>query len=155
MRLLLALAALIGYDIWSSDITKTYLQASEPLGRDIYLKNPGPEFALKPEECLQLLRPLYGLCDAGDLWQSTLDHHHREDLGMTSSNLDAKFYYLLENKVLVGLSGTDVDDLFRAGNQQFRQHTTKTTDKFDMTNFFFHRLSNTQVSHSLVTARMM
>lgn len=52
---------------------------------------------------------------------------------MTPSKLDAAFYYLLENKILVGLSGTYVDDLLRAGNRQFRQNTTKTTNKFDMT----------------------
>lgn len=66
MRLLLALAALMDFDIWPSDTTKAYLQASESLGRDVYLRNPGIEFELKHEECLQLLRPLYGLCDAGD-----------------------------------------------------------------------------------------
>ncbi len=73
IRLLLALAAMHGFDIWTSDVRQAYLQSAEPLARDIFIEKPVPEFELAPEQCLQLLKPLYGLCESGDLWHKTLD----------------------------------------------------------------------------------
>ena len=37
VRLLLALAAIFGFDIWTADIRQSYLQASEPLERDVFI----------------------------------------------------------------------------------------------------------------------
>ena len=82
IRLLLGLAALHGFDVWTSDVRQAYIQSAEPLMRDIFIRNPVPEFALDPHQCLQLLKPLYGLCESGDLWHKALDDHHRKDLKM-------------------------------------------------------------------------
>lgn len=80
IRLLLALAAINGFDIWTSDFRQAYLQPAEPLSRDFCISNPVPEFEVEPSQCLKLLKPLYELCELGDLWHETLDRHHREDL---------------------------------------------------------------------------
>eukprot|EP00171_Calliarthron_tuberculosum_P004009 IDg4009t1 len=63
IRLLLALAALHGFDIWTSDVRQVYLQSAEPLSRDIFIKKTLPEFELEPHQCLQLMKPLYGLSE--------------------------------------------------------------------------------------------
>ena len=77
IRLLLALASIHGFDAWTADVRQAYLQSSEPLLRDVFIKDPVPEFELDPSHCLKLLRPLYRLCESGDLWHATLDNHHR------------------------------------------------------------------------------
>ena len=67
IRLLLAMAAMHCFDVWSTDVKLGYLQSSEPVARRFFVNNPAPEFELHPVECSELLRPLYGLSDAGDL----------------------------------------------------------------------------------------
>jgi hypothetical protein len=54
MKLLIGLAALFGYRIFSTDVTQTYLQRAEPLMRDIYIK-PSAEFELDAKQVLKLL----------------------------------------------------------------------------------------------------
>lgn len=51
---------------------------------------------------------------------------------MTPCKLDPILYYLLENKVLTGLSGAYVDDIIRARNEGFRRHTSRTMERFKM-----------------------
>ena len=81
-RLLLAMASMFGFHVWTADVRQAYLQSAEPLMREIFIKDPVPKFELDGPQCLQLLRPLYGLCESGDLWHTTLDAHHRNELGM-------------------------------------------------------------------------
>ena len=67
IRLLLALAIVHGFDIWTSDVRQAYLQSADPLSRPVFISKPVPKFELEPSQCLQLLKPLYGLCESGDL----------------------------------------------------------------------------------------
>lgn len=81
--MLLILSQAFGFDVWTSDVTQAYLKSSKPLSRDSFIKNPIEEFELDASQCLKLIKPLYGLCESGDLWHKTIDHHYRVDLGMT------------------------------------------------------------------------
>ena len=92
IRLLLALAAIHGLDIWSSDVRHAYVQSSKPLYRALFITNPVPEFELKLEHCIKLLKPLYGLCDSRDPFHKTVDEHHRHNMGMTSFRSDPALY---------------------------------------------------------------
>ena len=85
--------------------------------RDIFVRDPVPEFELDPSQCLQLLKPLYGLCESGDLWHRTLDEHHKRILGMTPKKFDPALYTWIKEGFVRGLSGTYVDDLLRAGTK--------------------------------------
>jgi hypothetical protein len=38
IRLLLSLAAILGFKVWSNDVSQAYLQASIPLLRDVYIR---------------------------------------------------------------------------------------------------------------------
>eukprot|EP00737_Agarophyton_chilense_P000247 gb/GEZJ01000282.1/.p1 GENE.gb/GEZJ01000282.1/~~gb/GEZJ01000282.1/.p1 ORF type:complete len:768 (+),score=79.54 gb/GEZJ01000282.1/:1785-4088(+) len=132
VRLLLALAAIHGFNVWTPDIRQAYLQSAEPLVRQIFIKDTVPEFELNPGQCLQLLKPLYGLCESGDLWYKTMDDHHRKELGMQRFRFDPALYMLMCNGILRGLSGGYVDDLIRVGDISFKELAKKTHERFDM-----------------------
>ncbi len=72
-RLLLAFFGILGFDVWTATVTQAYLQSAEPLMRDGFLKTPALEFEIDPEQCLKLVRPLYGLCKSGDFRHEALD----------------------------------------------------------------------------------
>ena len=131
-RLLLALAAIFEFDIWTSDVRQAYLQSAEPLARDIFIRKLLAEFELDPSQCLKLLKPLCGLCESEDLWHKTLAKRHREDLSMSPLRSDPVFYTLITNGVLKRLSGGYVDDLIRAGDTDFKEVFKKTNARFEM-----------------------
>lgn len=132
IRLLLALAKMLDFDIWTADARQAFLQAFLPIGREVYIKNPVKEFNLNSNQCLKLLRPLYGLADSGDLWYARIDEHHRKELKMKASKLDPALYYIKKNNILFGFSGGYVDDFMRAGNQEFKKLSNMTNEIFDM-----------------------
>ena len=102
IRLLLALAAIHGFNVWTSDVRQAYLQSAEPLERELYISKPAPEFELNPSQCLQLLKPLYGLCESGDMWHDTLEKHHIMNLGMCPLRFDPALYVLMTKGLLKG-----------------------------------------------------
>lgn len=58
-------AAISGFQLYSTDITQAYLYGPEKLLRGVYL-NPPKENNLKPNQLIQLLKPLYRLAESGD-----------------------------------------------------------------------------------------
>ena len=74
-QLIAGLAATLSFKLWSTDIKQAYLQATEPQQRRVFINNPAPKFELERKECFELLRLLYGLADAGDLWHRSLENH--------------------------------------------------------------------------------
>ena len=44
VRLMIALAAILGFRVWSTDVKLAYLKSTEQLKRPIFIKNPAPEF---------------------------------------------------------------------------------------------------------------
>ena len=54
--------------------------------RDVYIKPP-KEFNLPKNIFLKLLKPLYGMTDAGTYWWITMLVYHLEDLDMTLNHL--------------------------------------------------------------------
>ena len=132
IRLLLALACIFGFPIWTSDVSQAYLQSAIPLSRDLFLSSTVPELELDATQCLQIIQPLYGLSESGDLWYHTLQQHHLKDLGMKQLCSDSSFFYLLKDHILQGMSGTYVDDLLRAGDPEFLQLSKQTEKRFEM-----------------------
>lgn len=132
IRILLAIAVLFGFDIWTADVRQAYLQSAIALQRDIYIKTNAPEFELKPEQCLKLLRPLYGLCESGDFWYETFAQHCKDDLKLKQMRSDAALRYLKNKDTLHGLCGSYVDDLLCTGDDTFKNEFSKTKAKFEM-----------------------
>ena len=59
VRILIALAVILGFDVWSSDVTQAYLQSAQNLKRNVFVR---PEIIeLGADELLQVMKPLYSL----------------------------------------------------------------------------------------------
>ena len=98
--------------------------------RKVYLKPP-KALNLSSDELLELIKPLYGLPDAGDYWDRTMADHLRKDINMVPTYHDIALYFLHGKKELKGLVGVYVDDSLICGNKNFMDITEKTVDKFE------------------------
>ena len=130
-RLLLAMAALSLFDVWSGDIKPAYVQSTEPLTRRAFITNPSPHFELEAHQCFELLRHLYVLYDAVDLCNQSLRKHLVEDLELEPTKVDPSLYYSLRLGELLGINGTYVDNLFRTGNNEFPKKCNNTHQTFE------------------------
>jgi Reverse transcriptase (RNA-dependent DNA polymerase) len=101
VRTILALAAVLGFNVWTTDIAQAHLQRAEKLHKKIF--SSPPLMDLGPDELLQLSRPLYGLSEAGDYWSETLMQHHLHDLRFQQSQTDCCLFFKKLGSRLVGL----------------------------------------------------
>ena len=117
IKLALAIAANEQFDLTSADIKSAFLQGRS-LERDVYVVPP-PE--AKQDGKLWLLnKAAYGLIDGSRLFYLQLKDK-LESIGMREvSGNSALFTMHLKGK-LIGLVSSHVDDLFMAGNKQFKK----------------------------------
>lgn len=80
---------------------------------------PLQEFHLAPKELLKLIKPLYGLTDAGDYWHSTFSWHLQRYLNMEPTTGDLMLSSRDIRGRLSGLVGSYFDDTSRAGDEEF------------------------------------
>lgn len=124
---------MLDFEVWITDVCQAYLQTEDPLGREVYIMDVSSGFGLADDECLMLVKPLYGLSEPGDLWHVTLDRHHRKDLDMTPLTLDQALFADFDGDGLTGLSALYVDDIWRTGTKEIHEKCTATKRKFDST----------------------
>lgn len=129
IKLLIGLASIFNFRLFSTDVTQAYLQSKESLQRNIFVKPP-KEFGLQTNELLKLLKPLYGLSESGDYWGRTFRNHMTKELGMKNCITDTALFYKSSEAGLAGLCTTYVDDALYAGNKTFEETTKKTEQKF-------------------------
>lgn len=90
--MLLSLATIFGFNLWSKDMTLAYIQGASKIMQQVYLKwKPG--FQLTDDQLLEILRPLYGLADSGDYWHGTFLKHLKSDLNMQSTACDPSLFF--------------------------------------------------------------
>ena len=155
IRFMLALASILGFDMWATDINQAYLQSASELRRKIFLRPDVLE--LSPDHLIQVLKPLYGFTDAGYYWGETLTDHHKKLLEIKQAEGDFSLFYKRLAKRLIGVPGSYVDDIIRVGADEFRRASSAVTSRaFDTkpsedTPFAFAGLEVTKhsVSHSL------
>lgn len=70
LRLVLAMGALMGFDVWSLDVRQAFLQSAvdDKTMRQVYLEGPPATGTWQ----VGLLKPLYGSTDSGDLWNHSM-----------------------------------------------------------------------------------
>ena len=133
VRIILDVTKIKGFRICVVDVKLAYLLSDKPMIRKIFITNSAPEFELSPEECLKLLKPIYGLADSEDEWHRTLDDHVQIDLKMTPITIDPSLYCQFEDNKLIRINGRYVDDLFRAGTDEWKTHSDTTHERFETT----------------------
>ncbi|KAK6211233.1 hypothetical protein QIS74_10497 [Colletotrichum tabaci] len=122
-RLILALApSLIGadYSVWIRDITQAYVQSQTALNRVIlaYLP-PQIRHRYPPGTIMTVLKPLYGIAEAGTHWWATYHGHHRENLQMETSSFDPCLLVSSDEGDDFGIVGMQTDDTLGLSDEAF------------------------------------
>jgi hypothetical protein len=113
-RLILCIAAMKLDDnmhLYLRDISQAYVQSTTNLNREFYVRPP-QELEIDKDSILKVLKPLYGVPEAGNHWFKTYHSHHVQQLRMEQSTYDPCLLYSNEPFGIVGLQ-TD-DTLFLA-----------------------------------------
>ena len=128
-RLVVSIAVQEQWKLWIADVATAFLQSdtfeqlehagdatrdvsfSPPTGYEQeFLKLKGFETMNFQREVFKLLRPAYGLRDAPRAWKRKLDSILKK-LGAIVMPTDASLYCFYQNKKLIGIVATHVDDL--------------------------------------------
>ena len=121
MRIMITLAVQYGWKLHSSDVTAAFLQ-SEVMVREVHA-NPPPEVK-KPGWIWLLLRPMYGLDEAGRCWYITVDLYLTE-LGGKKCTADPACWVFHHDNKFIGFICLHVDDALHAGTPRFHECVLK------------------------------
>lgn len=120
IKLLVPLATILGFRLWSEDLTLSYIQGAKKILRKVYLKG-SPEFQLTPDQLHEIPRSLYGLSDSGNYWNVTFVKHLINDLIVQASACELSLFFTLIQSKLQGMTATHVDDTISAGDTAFER----------------------------------
>jgi hypothetical protein len=127
-RLILCLAVSIyGLEIYLRDISQAYTQSTTYLARDFYVCPP-QELNLPPGMLLKILRPLYGVPEAGTHWFRTYHNHHTEKLKLQQSFYDPCLLFAFNNDIQA-IIGLQTDDTLLACNTVFKDKEQEELEK--------------------------
>jgi len=129
-RLILCIAAmeLPKAQLYLRDISQAYVQSTTNLNREFYVRPPrelSKELGIDKDSILKVVKPLYGVPEAGNHWFKTYHSHHIKQSHMSQSTYDPCLLYSNEPFGIVGLQTDDTlflaDESF-AGNEQSKLH---------------------------------
>jgi hypothetical protein len=127
-RIILALAPSLGQakppvSLYLRDISQAYVQSNTHLNRQIFIRPPS-ELGLDKNSILRVVKPLYGVPEAGNHWYNTYHNHHLQKLRMTQSTYDPCLLHTATNGFgIVGLQTNDT--LFLADPDFARNEETE------------------------------
>jgi Reverse transcriptase (RNA-dependent DNA polymerase) len=108
-RLILAFAVILpDVKLYLRDITQAYTQSKTCLNRAFYIRPP-IELQLEEGSILRVVKPLYGVPEAGNHWYNTYHTHHIDQLDMSQSTYDPCLLYTRDTRGF-GLVGLQTDD---------------------------------------------
>lgn len=123
-RLILALTATLQgnkdqpVSLYLRDISQAYVQSSTQLNRDFFVRPP-TELGLQEGMILKVIKPLYGIPEAGNHWFNTYHRHHIEKLRMNQSTYDPCLLYTNSNGFAI--AGLQTDDTLLLADQTFAE----------------------------------
>ena len=121
-RLILCIAAMLADDekhLFLRDISQAYVQSTTKLNRDFFISAPielTTRLGITKGSILKVVKPLYGVPEAGNHWFKTYHTHHLNELGMSQSTYDPCLLY--RNKPF-GVVGLQTDDTLFVGDAEF------------------------------------
>lgn len=122
-RLIVALAPALmgtGMTVELRDVTQAYPQSKSELARTILARLPKElEARYPPGTIMRIIRPLYGIAEAGVHWWTTYHRHHRVELQMQTSTYDPCLLITSGDKDTFGLVGMQTDDTLMLGTPKF------------------------------------
>lgn len=130
LSMLIGLAAVFCYRIWSQDVAHEYLQSAQKLKIEVFIRPP-KEFQLDYGELLELLKPLYGLTDAGDYWNDNFSRHLKGDMTMKPTSGDLEMFTKIVRDNLACMVGVYVDDTISTGPPEFEEESRATERKLE------------------------
>jgi hypothetical protein len=123
-RLIVALAPrlihMLNADVELRDVTQAYPQSKSKLFREILARLPTelqPRYP--PRTIMRVVKPLYGIAEAGVHWWATYYKHHREKLGMQTSTFDPCLLISADGKDGFGIVGMQTDDTLLLTTKRF------------------------------------
>ncbi|RAL67679.1 hypothetical protein DID88_008420 [Monilinia fructigena] len=110
--------------VYIRDITQAYTQSTSNLHRTFYAHAP-EEMNLPTGMILLVIKPLYGVPEAGNHWFKTYHTHHCEKLEMKQSTYDPCLLYANSEDTGFGIVGLQTDDTLIIGDKKFVQAEEK------------------------------
>ena len=118
-RLILCLSvSMPNHQLHLRDITQAYVQSETNLIREFYVEPP-MEMGLSNDIVLKVIKPLYGIPEAGNHWFSTYHKLYTDGLNMKTSTYDPCLLYRRTNDTLDGITGMQTDDTLMTCNESF------------------------------------
>ena len=123
-RLILALTPSLmhmGMHLWLRDITQAYTQSETKLNRTILARLPKQLIHRYPEGTIMIVvKPLYGIAEAGTHWWATYSKHHKERLHMITSTYDPCLMITTgPERTRFAIVGMQTDDTIILANDEF------------------------------------
>ena len=111
-RIIVCLSMLLPMKLYTRDISQAYVQSTTNLARQLFVKPP--KDVNLGDNILQVVRPLYGVPEAGTHWFKTYHTHHVQKLNLTVSTFDPCLMYSTEAVV-----GLQTDDTLFLANEMY------------------------------------
>ncbi|KDN66178.1 hypothetical protein CSUB01_04719 [Colletotrichum sublineola] len=109
-----------GFVVWLRDITQAYTQSATPLNRTILARLPEQiRHRYLKGTIMQVIKPLYGIAEAGTHWWATYSRHHRENLEMDTSTFDPCLLISTAENPNFGIVGMQTDDTIGLSDESF------------------------------------
>ncbi|KAF7565995.1 hypothetical protein PtrM4_054290 [Pyrenophora tritici-repentis] len=122
-RLILALAPALldeGMVVELRDITQAYPQAQTELFRTVLAHLPKELITKYPKgTIIRVIKPLYGIAEAGVHWFATYQGHHCKELDMATSTYDPCLLITNGRREAFGIVGLQTDDTLAIGTPAF------------------------------------
>ncbi|KAE8553803.1 hypothetical protein EYB25_002341 [Talaromyces marneffei] len=115
--------------LYLQDVTQAYTQSTTLLNRDFYVRPPPELTATFQSSILKVIRPLYGIPEAGNHWFRTYHRHHTDRLKMETSTFDPCLLHCSEPNTGFGIVGMQTDDTLLLADDLFairEQHEIET-----------------------------
>lgn len=86
---------------------------------------------MEDEELLLIVKPIYGLSDAGDYWYTTLRSFMRDEFGIDKIASDLAFYLQHSDNGIIRMMGTYVDEICIDSDDTFEEISKLVEQRFD------------------------